>query len=77
MLKGTVARKKGFKKGVDQDDSRRRRTETTIQIRKEKKDDQIQKRRGVSWLALHRNLAMFFLKFAVHGIAVFTIMKSI
>jgi Importin beta binding domain len=43
-----LARKKGFKKGVDQDDSRRRRTETTIQIRKEKKNDQIQKRRGVS-----------------------------
>ena len=43
-----MARKKGFKKGVDQDDSRRRRTETTIQIRKEKKNDQIQKRRGVS-----------------------------
>lgn len=43
-----MARKKGFKKGVNQDDSRRRRTETTIQIRKEKKDDQIQKRRGVS-----------------------------
>ena len=42
-------RKKGFKKGVDQEDSRRRRTETTIQLRKEKKDDQIAKKRGVSF----------------------------
>ena len=41
-------RKKGFKKGVDADDSRRRRTETTFQIRKEKKEDQIQKRRGAT-----------------------------
>ncbi len=41
------ARKKGFKKGVDADDSRRRRTESTFQIRKEKKEDQILKRRGV------------------------------
>lgn len=48
MIQANLARKKGFKKGVDQDDSRRRRTETTIQIRKEKKNDQIQKRRGVS-----------------------------
>mmetsp|Transcript_8857 Transcript_8857/g.8766 ORF Transcript_8857/g.8766 Transcript_8857/m.8766 type:complete len:548 (+) Transcript_8857:120-1763(+) len=43
-----AARKKSYKKGVDQDDSRRRRTETTLQIRKEKKDDQIQKRRGTT-----------------------------
>jgi len=40
-------RKKGFKKGVEHDEARRRRTETTIQIRKEKKDDQIQKRRAM------------------------------
>jgi hypothetical protein len=47
-IQANAARKKSYKKGVDQDDSRRRRTETTLQIRKEKKDDQIQKRRGVS-----------------------------
>ena len=41
-------RKKGFKKGVDADDSRRRRTETSILIRKEKKEDQIQTRRGAT-----------------------------
>eukprot|EP01036_Dinobryon_divergens_P029980 gene29980-39158_t len=40
-----AARKKGFKKGVEVDEQRRRRTETSIQIRKEKKEDQIQKRR--------------------------------
>ena len=61
-----MARKKGFKKGVDQDDSRRRRTETTIQIRKEKKDDQIQKRRGVSSLVLHGNTILFHFESAVH-----------
>jgi hypothetical protein len=47
LLQPNSARKKGFKKGVDADDSRRRRTETTFQIRKEKKEDQIAKRRGV------------------------------
>ncbi|KAJ1422343.1 armadillo-type protein [Ochromonadaceae sp. CCMP2298] len=43
----TASRRKGFKKGVELDESRRRRTDTTIQIRKEKKDDQIQKRRAM------------------------------
>eukprot|EP01041_Mallomonas_annulata_P010859 gene10859-22676_t len=38
-------RKKNFKKGVDQDIARRRRTETTIQIRKEKKEEQLNQRR--------------------------------
>ena len=38
--------KKEYKKGVDQEDGRRRRTETTVQIRKEKKEDQLAKRRN-------------------------------
>jgi len=42
---GAAGRAKGFKKGVDEGEARRRRTDTTIQIRKEKKDDQLQKRR--------------------------------
>jgi hypothetical protein len=42
------ARQNRFKKGMDADESRRGRAETSIQIRKEKKDDQIQKRRHVS-----------------------------
>lgn len=43
-----ATRKKGFKKGVEVEDARRRRNDTTVQIRKEKKEDQIQKRRAVS-----------------------------
>jgi importin subunit alpha-6/7 len=44
----SVARRKAFKKGMDSEESRRGRAETSIQIRKEKKDDQLQKRRNVS-----------------------------
>jgi len=40
-----AARRKGPKKGIELDEQRRRRTETSIQIRKEKKEGQIQKRR--------------------------------
>ncbi|CAM9323359.1 unnamed protein product [Chrysoparadoxa australica] len=39
------ARKKTFKKGIGQDESRRRREETTIQIRKSKKDERMNQRR--------------------------------
>lgn len=41
------AKKKTYKKGIDQEDGRRRRTETTIQLRKEKKEDFLTKRRTV------------------------------
>lgn len=40
-----AARKKDFKKGVDPDEARRRRTETNIQIRKNKKEDRLNQRR--------------------------------
>eukprot|EP01038_Epipyxis_sp_PR26KG_P010812 gene10812-14513_t len=46
-----LAKKKNFKKGIEHDEARRRRTETSIQIRKEKKEDQIQKRRMMPGLA--------------------------
>lgn len=38
-------RKKGFKKSIDVDEGRRRREETTLQIRKTKKDVRLTKRR--------------------------------
>lgn len=38
-------RKKGFKKSIDIDEGRRRREETTLQIRKTKKDVRLAKRR--------------------------------
>lgn len=44
----SAGRKKTFKKGVDHEEARRGRTETSIQLRKGKKEDQIQKRRAVS-----------------------------
>ena len=41
-------RKQQFKKGMDQEESRRRREATSVQIRKEKKEDSLQKRRAPS-----------------------------
>ena len=47
LVQGGKSGKTGSaKKGVDQSDQRRRRTETTLKIRKEKKDDHLLKRRG-------------------------------
>jgi len=40
-----IDRKKCFKKGVDTEEGRRRREETTLQIRKNKKDERLSKRR--------------------------------
>ena len=40
-------KKKSYKKGIEHDEARRKRTETTVQIRKEKKEDQLLKRRSV------------------------------
>ncbi len=37
--------RRDIKKGLDAVESKKNRSETTIQIRKEKKDDQLQKRR--------------------------------
>lgn len=45
MMAKDSDRKKGFKKGVDLEESRRRREETTLQIRKTKKEDRLNKRR--------------------------------
>jgi len=45
MMSKEEERKKGFKKSVDVDEGRRRREETTLQIRKNKKDVRLAKRR--------------------------------
>ena len=37
--------RRDIKKGLDASESKKNRNETTIQIRKDKKDDQLQKRR--------------------------------
>mmetsp|Transcript_21806 Transcript_21806/g.49600 ORF Transcript_21806/g.49600 Transcript_21806/m.49600 type:complete len:574 (-) Transcript_21806:603-2324(-) len=44
---GGIDRKKQFKKVIDVDDARRRREETTIQIRKGKKNERLSKRRNM------------------------------
>ena len=38
-------RKQQFKKGLDPDESRRKREVASVQLRKDKKDDNLQKRR--------------------------------
>lgn len=40
-----MERQKQFKKGIDSDESRRRREDTTIQIRKTKKEERLNQRR--------------------------------
>lgn len=42
-------KKKNAKKGIDQDEARRRRSETTLQIRKGKKEEQINQRRKIAF----------------------------
>jgi hypothetical protein len=61
--KEAAQKKKSYKKGIEHDETRRRRTETTVQIRKEKRDDQLQKRRSV----LDFGCASYFL---IHNIII-------
>ena len=39
------ARKKGFKKGIDADDARRKREDNIVELRKTKRDENLQKKR--------------------------------
>jgi Importin beta binding domain len=41
-------RKKGFKKGIDPEDARRKREDNIIELRKSKRDESLQKKRAVS-----------------------------
>eukprot|EP00455_Lapot_gusevi_P047781 TRINITY_DN6511_c0_g3_i1.p1 TRINITY_DN6511_c0_g3~~TRINITY_DN6511_c0_g3_i1.p1 ORF type:complete len:532 (+),score=234.59 TRINITY_DN6511_c0_g3_i1:88-1683(+) len=45
MLRNIDSRRKNFKKGIDVEENRRRREETTIELRKAKREEQIHKRR--------------------------------
>ena len=40
-------RKKGFKKGIDADDARRKREDNIVELRKSKRDENLQKKRMV------------------------------
>jgi hypothetical protein len=48
MRAGAVPRKKDFKKGIDADDARRKREDNIIELRKAKRDEQLQKKRVVN-----------------------------
>ncbi|GBF97449.1 importin alpha [Raphidocelis subcapitata] len=48
MRAGAVPRKKDFKKGIDADDARRKREDNIIELRKAKRDEQLQKKRLVN-----------------------------
>jgi len=52
------ARRRSAKKGVEIEDGRRRRNETTYQVRKDKKEDQIFKKRHGS-VSFHFLLSLF------------------
>lgn len=45
----TEARKKGFKKAIDADEARRKREEGMIQIRKDKREEAMLKKRRCVW----------------------------
>jgi len=49
-----------FKKGVEQDEARRRREETSISVRKTKKEDRLNKRRGGTLWMLLRHIVPFY-----------------
>lgn len=48
MIGSRDERRRNFKKGIDSDMARRKREETTVELRKSKRDEQIQKRRMAS-----------------------------
>jgi hypothetical protein len=48
MRAAGVPRKKDFKKGVDADDARRKREDNIIELRKSKRDENLQKKRMVN-----------------------------
>ncbi len=44
-------RKKGFKKGIDVEDARRKREDNIVELRKSKRDENLQKKRMVGGFA--------------------------
>ena len=55
--RGRVDRGKQYKKGIETDDARRRREETTVQLRKSKREDSLMKRRKDQGLAAAEPMA--------------------
>ena len=45
--RGNERRKKDFKKGIDAEDARRKREDNIVQLRKDKRDENLQKKRAV------------------------------
>ncbi|ETV84452.1 hypothetical protein, variant [Aphanomyces astaci] len=48
IIMATQDRQRNFKKGIDVEDIRRRREDTTVRIRKEKRDEQLQQKRRMA-----------------------------
>lgn len=46
-MPGPAPRRTELKKGIDNDEARRRREETSVQLRKDKREEQLQKRRQI------------------------------
>ena len=51
-MSAPAERQKQFKKGIDSEESRRRREDTTIQIRKSKKEERLNQRRRMVSLTI-------------------------
>lgn len=49
-------RRKEFKKGLDSDEARKKREETSVSIRKSKRDESLLKKRNVHSVTVNKNI---------------------